>query len=154
MDRETKEGTKGTKGTKGTNLDYYSITQLLNYSMNTTHNKGKKAEDIAAELLIGKGYTILHRNWRYFHKEIDIVAMKDNTLVVVEVKSRYGLYGEPPAESVTTGKQKHIVDAAEAYIFRYDIHAETRFDIIAVTFSRDEYFAEHIEDAYVPGVNW
>jgi len=122
--------------------------------MGNTIQTGKKAEDIATELLQEKGYTILHRNWRYFHKEIDIVAMKDNTLVVVEVKSRYGLNSEPPAESVTTGKQKHIVDAAEAYIFKYDIYAETRFDIIAVTFYGEEYHAEHIEDAYIPGVNW
>jgi len=122
--------------------------------MGNTIQTGKRAEDIATGLLQEKGYTILHRNWRYYHKEIDIVAMKDKTLVIVEVKSRYGVNSEPPAESVTTGKQKHIVDAAEAYIFRYDIHADTRFDIIAITFSGDEFFAEHIEDAYVPGVNW
>ena len=122
--------------------------------MTTTHETGKKAEDLAAELLQGKGYKILHRNWRYFHKEIDIIAMQDNVMVVVEVKSRYGLNSESPAESVTTGKQKHLVDAAEAYIFRNNIHSETRFDIIAVTFAGDECFTEHIENAFIPGVNW
>lgn len=122
--------------------------------MTTTHDTGRKAEDIAAGLLQDKGYTILHRNWRYFHKELDIVAMKDDVMVVVEVKSRYGLNSEPPAESVTTRKQKHLVDAAEAYIFKNNINSDTRFDIIAVTFAGDEYFTEHIENAFIPGVNW
>jgi len=122
--------------------------------MDNTHKKGGNAEDIASELLQKKGYRILHRNWRYFHEEIDIIAEQDNKLVIVEVKSRYGISGESPAESITTGKQKHLVNATEAYIFRYDIQAETRFDVISVTFDGDSYITEHIEDAFIPGLNW
>ena len=122
--------------------------------MLNTHEIGRIAENFAADLLSEKGYTILHRNWRYNHKELDIVAMKNGTLVITEVKSRFGLNSEPPAESVTMGKQKHLVNAAEAYIFKYDLDLETRFDIIAVTFNGNDKTAEHIEGAFIPGVNW
>lgn len=122
--------------------------------MLNTHEAGRIAENFAADLLLKKGYKILHRNWRYNHKELDIVAMKNGSLVIIEVKSRFGLHSEPPAESVTMGKQKHLVNAAEAYIFKYDLDLETRFDIIAVTFSGNDKTAEHIEGAFIPGVNW
>ena len=122
--------------------------------MPTTHETGRKAEVIAEELLKGKGYKILHRNWRFYQKELDIVASFNKTLIIVEVKSRIQNFGEPPSESVTISKMKHIVDAAEAYIFRYNIQDEIRFDVIAVSFYGEEFFTEHIEGAFIPGVNW
>ncbi|MBP5136262.1 MAG: YraN family protein [Paludibacteraceae bacterium] len=39
------------------------------------HNElGAKGEELAKQLLVGKGYQILHTNWRYKHEEIDIIA--------------------------------------------------------------------------------
>ena len=42
------------------------------------HNKdtGFLGENKAADYLISMGYTILFRNWRYKHLEIDIIASK------------------------------------------------------------------------------
>lgn len=54
------------------------------------HNDlGKEGEDAAAAYLIKKGYVIRHRNWFFDKFELDIVAEKDHTLVIVEVKSRF-----------------------------------------------------------------
>ncbi len=45
------------------------------------HNKfGADGETLAAEWLTGKGYEILHRNWRHSHYEIDIIALKNKML--------------------------------------------------------------------------
>ncbi len=119
------------------------------------HNdRGHEAEDLSAEYLTSKGFRILHRNWRYFHKEIDIVAEKDGTLVIVEVKSCFGSGRVTADELLTRGKQRFIVDAAEAYIYKFEIEKETRFDLIIVTFSGEGTSVEHIEGAYIPGVNW
>ena len=53
------------------------------------HNEfGIEGEDKAANYLIREGYIILDRNWRSGHKELDIVAEKDGTLVVLEVKTQ------------------------------------------------------------------
>eukprot|EP01031_Cornospumella_fuschlensis_P043928 gene43928-53707_t len=57
---------------------------------------GKKAEDIAANFLIEKGYQILHRNYRYGRAEIDLIVRKGIFLVFVEVKSLTNLkFGMP-----------------------------------------------------------
>ena len=119
------------------------------------HNdRGIEAEDLSAEYLNSRGFHILHRNWRYFHKEIDIVAEKDGQLVIIEVKSRFGKARVTADELLTRGKQRFIVDAAEAYINKYQVEKETRFDLIVITFSGDRPSVEHIENAFIPGVNW
>jgi putative endonuclease len=119
------------------------------------HNdKGREAEDLSAEYLSSMGFHILHRNWRFFHKEIDIVAEKDGQLVIVEVKSRFGTGRVSADELLTRGKQRFIVDAAEAYINKFHIDMETRFDLVVITFSGEGTSIEHIEDAFIPGVNW
>ena len=49
------------------------------------HNDlGKAGENAAVAYLEQKGYLIRDRNWRKGHFELDIVAAKDNELIVVE----------------------------------------------------------------------
>ena len=39
------------------------------------HNDlGKEGEALAAQWLVSKGYTLLHRNWRHAYHEIEIIA--------------------------------------------------------------------------------
>ena len=61
------------------------------------HNDlGKAGENAAVAYLEQKGYCIRDRNWRKGHFELDIVAAKDNELIVVEVKTRSNtLFAEP-----------------------------------------------------------
>jgi len=119
------------------------------------HNdRGHEAEELSAEYLISRGFHILHRNWRYYQKEIDIVAEKNRQLIIVEVKSRSSADRVTADELISRGKQRFIVDAAEAYINKFHIETETRFDIIIVSFSGDGSSIEHIENAFIPGVNW
>lgn len=113
---------------------------------------GKKGEEIAKQYLVEKGYKIRHLNWRHKKNEIDIIANKNNLLVVIEVKTRTNDYFENPKEAVTKKKQKNIINATEAYINEYDINLETRFDIIAVTLSNNKKEIEHIKDAFQPSL--
>ena len=111
---------------------------------------GKKGEKIAEEYLLKKEYKILHKNWQDRHKELDIVAEKDNFLIVVEVKSRTQDYFELPSDAVTRKKQRLIIKATNTYIEKYNIDLEVRFDIISILFSNKSYKIEHIEDAFYP----
>ena len=121
--------------------------------MPSTLESGSMAEQLAAEYLAGAGYGIMHRNWRFCHKEIDIVAEKNNTLIIVEVKSRTSR--DVSAEDLLSDRKlKCIVDAAEDYIEQYQITKEVQFDIIIVTFDGGSADIEHIENAFIPGVNW
>ena len=110
---------------------------------------GKEAEDFAVSFLEKNGYKILQRNWRFRHYELDIICSKNNTLVIVEVKSRSGTYIEQPFQSVNRAKQRKIIEAANAYIEKYEIDLETRFDIISII-STEKKQISHIEDAFYP----
>lgn len=113
---------------------------------------GKKGEEIARLYLIENGYEIRHLNWRFRKNEIDIIAQKNNLLIVVEVKTRANDYFESPKEAVTRNKQRFIIKATEAYINEYNINLETRFDIIAITLFDKHDKIEHIQDAFQPNL--
>jgi putative endonuclease len=120
----------------------------------SSHNElGKKGEKIAREYLEKKGYFVLEVNWRYHHKEIDIIARDQNTLIIAEVKTRSGDYFQQPEEAVSLQKQKLLIDAAEAYILENNIDLETRLDILSVVIKNDDVKIRHIENAYYPTIN-
>lgn len=114
------------------------------------HELGKSGEDLASSFLKQKGYTILEVNWRKGPLEIDIIAQKDKLLVIVEVKTRSTNYFGEPEEFVNRGKQKHLISAANKYIFENDINDEVRFDIISVLLKGEQHRIYHIEDAFYP----
>ena len=111
---------------------------------------GKQGEEIAVKYLTDKGYEILERNWRNRHKEIDIIAKDGKDLVIVEVKTRKSnSYGEPDL-AVNKQKQRLLVYAANAYIYRNNLDMDTRFDIISIYFREGKPIIDHIEDAFLP----
>lgn len=115
-----------------------------------THNDlGKKAEDLAVEYLQKNSYKILVRNFRFQKAEIDIIAEKDNLIVVVEVKARSTDAFMLPQEAVTKTKIKLIVSAANRYLEEFNKNQEVRFDVIAVLpDEKGNLNIEHIENAF------
>lgn len=115
---------------------------------------GKEAEQIAADYLMREGYTIRERNWRpgASHKEIDIIAQKDTTMVFVEVKARHSADYDP-ADAVDSRKIRFICQAADAYLRRLPHDFDYRFDIIAITGSPGEHTLSHLPDAFMPPVS-
>ena len=118
--------------------------------MNESQTLGQKGEDIAAEHLKGKGYSIRHRNWVSGKKEIDIVAENKDFIVFVEVKTRTDDSLIRVATAVTNEKQKSIIFAADAYLRRYEIDKESRFDIVTVISKGKTIEIDHIENAFYP----
>ena len=68
--------------------------------MNTTA-KGLAAESQAAAYLQAKGYTLLARNFRTPHGEVDLILQHKKTLVFVEVKQRASVAFGGPVAAVT-----------------------------------------------------
>ena len=117
------------------------------------HNQklGQIGENIAAAWLQSQGYRIIERNWRYLHKEIDIIAEQGDELVIVEVKTRQGKTDLLPSDLVPHAKERYLINAADAYIRWHGVEKETRFDVIIVSFpGRGEHEIEHIERAFYP----
>lgn len=114
------------------------------------HNElGKEAENLAADYLIKNGYKILVRNFRFRKNEVDIIAEKDNQIIVVEVKARSTDFFILPQEAVTKGKIKSIVSAANHFMEEFNKNQEVRFDIISVLPDEKRNLnIEHIENAF------
>jgi putative endonuclease len=111
---------------------------------------GKKGEDIAVRYLEEHGYSIIDRNWRSGHFELDIVAEKDGTMASIEVKTRRNDVYMKPVEAVSRAKIRRIVMATDAYIRRYCINMPVRFDIISITAEGAGFRVEHYQDAFMP----
>ncbi|MFT4801399.1 MAG: putative endonuclease [Flavobacteriaceae bacterium] len=114
------------------------------------HNElGKLGEKIASDYLLKNGYEVLAQNFYFDKAEIDIIAKKDNnTLVVVEVKTRNSDFFGDPQEFVTPSKIKLLVKAANEYVISNDLDMEVRFDIIAVIKNKTIEKIEHFENAF------
>jgi putative endonuclease len=90
---------------------------------------GKKGEEDAAAYLAQKGFTILHRNWRHSHYEIDIIAEK---------------------EGVDKRKFNRLLNAADEFLHQHQQYRHVQYDIVAIRIRKNsatEYF--FIEDVYL-----
>jgi putative endonuclease len=115
------------------------------------HNDlGRKGEEIASKFLAGKGYKILERNWRSGKYEIDIIAMDQKYLVVVEVKTRQSSYFGEPEIAVTREKQRSLIRGANSYVLRKKLDCEVRFDIVSIILAGNSEQIHHIPDAFYP----
>ena len=112
--------------------------------------QGIHGEDMAANLLLQKGYRIIERNWRCGHLEVDIIAENEDYLVIVEVKTRKNAIFGAPEIFVDRQKQRHLIRAAMYYVKFKHITKEIRFDIVSVINSRELQEVNHIENAFKP----
>ena len=113
-------------------------------------NLGIMGEETACKYLADQGYRILHRNYRTPVGELDIIAMENNILVFVEVRTKasnaYGL----PEESITFKKKKKLRELAFFYLSQISYYVkEWRIDVIAIEIANTKPHPEvrHIKSA-------
>ena len=115
---------------------------------------GRSGEDAACRYLESIGHTILERNWRSGHLEIDIISESADGIHFVEVKARQRSIQAPPQDNVGSVKQRRLVRAALRYLntssSRKGKDKECFFDVIAVTYDREGEHVEWIPMAFVP----
>ena len=95
---------------------------------------GRLGEQLAADHLARLGWRILDRNWRCPVGEIDIVALDDGELVVVEVKTRRSRAFGDPLEGVTDAKLTRLCVLAGAWRRAHPAvrFASSRIDLVGV----------------------
>lgn len=54
-------------------------------AMARQNDMGREGESEARAYLVKHGYNVLHTNWHWHHYELDIIAVKEDELIVVEV---------------------------------------------------------------------
>lgn len=108
---------------------------------------GVDGENFAVQYLQRRGMTILNRNWRYGHKEVDIIAQDGKYVVFVEVKTRN--MATSANDVITQSKMRFLVEAAEAYMVKYGREEEIRFDVMVLTVCcGGGYFVDYIPEAF------
>ncbi len=116
----------------------------------TRGDDGRAAEALAALHLRAHGLTIVERNVRSRHGEIDLVARDGATLVFVEVRLRRpGRHGAA-ADTITAAKRARLVAAAREYLARMPRTPACRFDVVLLDGldpSRIEWLRDAIDAA-------
>jgi putative endonuclease len=111
--------------------------------------RGDLGEDIASAFLAVKGYTILDKKVRYARREVDILALRADVLVAVEVKLRRGTRFGSAAEAIDNRKLARIRVALEGISRAMGTHLAARIDVVAIDIEEDmsSMVVRHIEGA-------
>jgi putative endonuclease len=116
--------------------------------MNTIF-KGKRGEKIACNYLYTQGYLILEKNKKICGVEIDIIARKEDTICLIEVKTRSSDFYGTPEQSVSKKQKMHMIRAAKILsnqeLYR---NCDFRFDVIAIIDNREQTTITHFPDAF------
>ena len=118
---------------------------------------GQRGEAEAARYLKSKGYAIVARSDRQRHGEMDLVAVDDQTVVFVEVKTRRSHEAGHPAEAVDQQKQRRLTQLALGYLKQHGLlESPARFDVVAVTWPDDggRPTIEHFPHAFEAVGRW
>jgi putative endonuclease len=115
---------------------------------------GRAGEDRAARYFEDSGYRILARNWRCREGELDLVAVRDRDIVVVEVKTRRGEAFGHPFEAIDSRKRQRLWRLAAAWTAAHPAEVQgrrLRIDAVGLT-GPDPATAtlEHLVDVEVP----
>ena len=94
-----------------------------------TKTKGNEAENIAINFLKENGYEIIERNFYFKGGEIDIIAIKDNVLHFIEVKSGEGF---EPIYNITPSKLKRIIKGAHIFMKKKKLNNAFSIDAIII----------------------
>ncbi|MCZ4281227.1 YraN family protein [Kiloniella laminariae] len=108
-------------------------------------NSGIRAERIAAWYLCLKGYKIVEKNYKTALGEIDLIAVKRNTVCFVEVKKRPS--NSEAAAAITARQQARIFRTASYFLAQNQTFAafDARFDAILIGAT---VWPQHITDAW------
>lgn len=118
--------------------------------MASTHERGRRFEDLAVRHLTDRGWTVVERNVRFGRKEVDLIVRRGSTVAFVEVKGRLGAEYGHPLEAITARKRREIATVARWWLARHGRAGEEyRFDAVAVLPGPDRRLrVEHVEDAW------
>ena len=99
--------------------------------MDAIRAEGRAAEDRACRHLRWRGWRIAARNWIGGGGELDIVASRWRTLLIVEVRRR--LTGADALASIDREKLDRTLRAAQALVRVHDLRAyRLRYDLIGI----------------------
>ncbi|HEX6316342.1 MAG TPA: YraN family protein [Gemmatimonadaceae bacterium] len=111
---------------------------------------GLQGERVAERWLRSRGWKVLQRRYRSGHRDIDLIAQRDELVAFVEVKARIGVNFGDPVEAVHWRKRQQLVRSAFTWIDRHGRPGDVyRFDVIGVLVSGERVRVRHVENAFL-----
>jgi putative endonuclease len=119
------------------------LKQDIRPNVRATSETGRRGEQFAAEFLTANGYRLVLSNFKVpigrntrgvaVSGEIDIVAIDDERLCFVEVKTRTSDDFAAPIATVTLRKQRQIIRTAKIYRRIFDLkEMPYRYDVVSL----------------------
>lgn len=107
---------------------------------------GKRGENAAKSYLLKSGLIFIESNWRYKHKEIDLIFKdKNNFIIFIEVKTRRAL--KEMSIPFYAKQNKNIKEASLNYCLKNKIRLENvRFDLILILYKNNQANLYHYLD--------
>jgi putative endonuclease len=114
---------------------------------------GALGERIAARWLMRDGWQIVDRRWRNGRRDLDLVVMRENVVVFVEVKTRRTTWSGGPVEAVNWRKQRELTRSAQVWMDQRGTmvappDAVYRFDVVGIVASKERVGVCHVEGAF------
>ncbi len=111
------------------------------------YSRGHMAEVLALWWLRFKGYRIVARRWRSHYGEIDLIALRGDCCVFIEVKARRLTHES--LEAIHARQRMRVERSAQAFLQKHPRYAcsSMRFDVIACAPWR---LPRHFPDAWRP----
>jgi putative endonuclease len=110
---------------------------------------GNEGENRAAAFLEAKGFSIIERNWRTKQGEIDIIAVKNDILAFVEVKTLPNGTLDMIQRELNYQKRQRIIKTSKRFLLKHREYNNSyvRFDVIVIDMPGLEP-VYHIENAF------
>ena len=114
-----------------------------------TKSIGNEGEYRAAKYLESKGFEIIGRNWRTKLGEIDIIAVKNDILVFVEVKTLPNGTLDMIQRELNYQKRQRIIKTSKRFLLNHRQYSNSyvRYDVIVIDMPGLEP-VYHIENAF------
>ena len=114
---------------------------------------GALGERIAERWLVRDGWRVVDRRFRSGRRDLDLVAIRDDVVAFVEVKTRRSTWSGEPVEAVNWRKQRELTRSAQTWIDqRGTVIAPTaanyRFDVVGIVASRERVAIRHVAGAF------
>ena len=93
--------------------------------------KGNVAEEKACTFLFDNGFSIIEQNFYSRFGEIDIIAVKNNVLHFIEVKS--GDDYELAIQNITRSKLSKLLRTGDVYMKKNGFDGDYEYDAVIVT---------------------
>ncbi len=110
---------------------------------------GELGERIAERWLARQGWRVVHRRYRFGHRDIDLVVERDGVVAFVEVKARSSERFGDPIEAVNWRKRIELERSALSWISRHGRSDESyRFDVVGILVQGRRVRVRHVANAF------